>query len=500
MLFLGFREAFCAGDIALYFRLDEDSASKAVHTSRNTPANTHRDTYKLFADEIFSEAPRERRPISLVWEFWNGTKWEELAVNDYTDSFHESGFVEFASPSVARKKEFNKNLFWLRLRFVSGSFEARPFVRAILLNAVYARNAVRYAGEIASSGTGGPNQKVKPAHGPLLPGIEIFINEGSIPPAKEIEAMRAGGIQEPYREEGEEVWVRYTEVPNLYSSGPQSRHFVVDYENGVIFFGDGLRGINPPRGKFNIKLASYAVGGGAAGNAAPAELRVLPQSIPFIAGCENPFAAEGGADRETLDSLKSRAAGILKSRGRAVTAEDFAALACEASASVGRAVCLQEKNRQGEIRVVIIPSPLGDDALDRKLTPSRELLRRVTLYLEARKLVGTRIRVQGPVYRGFRIMLTLTSSPGVLDWDRLRKSITVSLKKSFHALWGGGWEFGKAVSAGAVFKQLEKTEGILSVDEAILFDADAGVAVEKLVLKDDELPFLEEVMIAGRGE
>jgi hypothetical protein len=37
------------------------------------------------------------------------------------------------------------------------------------------------------------------------------------------------------------------------------------------------------------------------------------------------------------------------------------------------------------------------------------------------------------------------------------------------------------------------------VDEAALFDSDAGVVVEKLTLKDDELPFLEEIRITERG-
>jgi predicted phage baseplate assembly protein len=281
-----------------------------------------------------------------------------------------------------------------------------------------------------------------------------------------------------------------------------SRHFVADYERGELLFGDGRRGMNPPRGKFNIKLASYSAGGGEAGNAAPGTLRILAENIPFIAGCDNPFPAEGGADRESVESLKARAAGILKSRGRAVTAEDFEWLSHEASASVGRAFCLREKNRQGEIRVALIPAaPRGPDSPDR-LVPSRELLRRVSCYLDERKLVGTKIRLQGPVYRAFSIFLTLTADTGVLDRERLKKSVVSSLRKTFHPLWGGsgsGWDFGKAVTPGAVLKQLEKTEGLLSADEAALFDIDAGVIVEKLVLKDDELPFLEEVRIEERG-
>jgi uncharacterized phage protein gp47/JayE len=491
-LFLGFREAFPPGDTSLYIKIRDEQVPKAGGREFS------------FFDRSPGDAAGEERLVRLAWEYWNGTEWISLAVNDYTDSFHESGFVEFAAPAgMGRKKEFGKDLFWLRLRFVSGSFETPPVIRDILLNAVYAKNALSYKNEIPGSGTGAPGQWISPAHGPLLPGPELFVDEGSVPPAKEIEAMKADGISEPYYEDGEAVWVRYKEAPNFYASGSFSRHFVTDYGEGKIYFGDGRQGVNPPRRKFNIRLASYSAGGGAAGNVAAGTLRILPQSLPFVAGCDNPFPAEGGADRETVESLKSRAAGVFKSLQRAVTAEDFEWLSREASASVGRAWCLREKNRRGEICLVIIPvMPPGADHGD-KLVPSRELLRRVSAYLDGRKLVGTKTRLQAPVYRTFRILLTLVFGSEVLDSERLKKNITASLREHFHALTGGegrGWEFGKAVSSGAVLKQLEKTGGIISVDEVALFDADAGVIVEKLVLKDDELPYLADIRVTDRKE
>jgi len=122
--------------------------------------------------------------------------------------------------------------------------------------------------------------------------------------------------------------------------------------------------------------------------------------------------------------------------------------------------------------------------------------------LEERKLVGTKIHVQGPVYRVFNIQLNLVFRSDILDVERLKKSIENILRSFCHALTGGegeGWEFGKSVTAGAVLKQLEKVQGILSVDEVRLYDADTGVIVEKLVVKDDEIPYLDDVQIENRG-
>jgi len=39
--------------------------------------------------------------------------------------------------------------------------------------------------------------------------------------------------------------VRYKEVDNFYSPTSLSRHFVVDYQERKVHFGDGQRGINP---------------------------------------------------------------------------------------------------------------------------------------------------------------------------------------------------------------------------------------------------------------
>ena len=214
------------------------------------------------------------------------------------------------------------------------------------------------------------------------------MNEKSIPSANELEIIRKDCGAEPYYEKGDEIWVRYTEVENFYSSNTFSRHYVVDYSCGKILFGDGEKGVNPPKGKFNILMKSYHTGGGTIGNVAKNTLQGLIQSIPFISSCTNPFPAEGGADMESIDSLKGRAAGAFKSLQRAVTAEDFQWLAREASSSVGRSYCLNKRNAKNEVCTIIIPVRPAGVGYEVKLIPSRELIRRVKEFLNERKLVG----------------------------------------------------------------------------------------------------------------
>jgi hypothetical protein len=491
-LFLGFSGRLASGDTALYFKVDE------------TALFSPKPALPSFFRGQESAVEKQRRLVDFAWEYWNGKDWSPLETADRTDSFHESGFVEFAAPeNMMPCRLYNKDCCWIRVTQLSGSFETVPCIQSILLNCVYACNENTYTDEILGSGTGGPGQTYTAAHHGMLPGAVLYVDEGSIPSDNEIEMMKKDGIEKPYYTDHGAVWVRYREVENFYASDTFSRHYCVDYKTGRILFGDGQHGVNPPKRKFNIRLASYHTGGGEGGNVAAHTLQILTQAVPFIAGCENPFPAEGGADMETVENLKSRAAGVFKSLQRAVTAEDFQWLARESSASVGRAFCLKNKDRQGRICTVIIPAMTTVSGYELMLEPSRELIRRVSAYLNERKLVGTPLTVKGPVYRSFGIALELVFKSDVIDAESLKRNIDRELRRSFHALEGGGgkgWEFGKDVTSGAVLKLLEKVTGILSVDSLEIRDIDAGIKVEKLVLKEDELPYLKTVEISDRKE
>ena len=488
-LYIGFSNRLSAGESSIYFRIDET----LNHSERNVFKDFNRDELIHTADS---------RMINLCWEYYNGKKWSLLSVNDNTDSFHQSGFVDIVIPEdISLIEEFGQNLYWIRVTLLSGSFENRPFITDILLNSVYAKNERTHDNEILGSGTGAPGQTLFVAHKGTLKGSVLYVNEKSIPSANELELIKKDCGTTPYYEKDDEVWVRYTEVENFYSSNAFSRHYVIDYSCGKILFGDGMRGVNPPKGKFNILMKSYHTGGGTIGNVAKNMLQGLLQSVPFISGCTNPFPAEGGADMESIDGLKGRAAGAFKSLQRAVTSEDFQWLACEASSNVGRAYCLKKRNAQNEVCTVIIPVRPAGVGYDVKLLPSRELIRRVKEFLDERKLVGTPICVQSPVYKEFSITLAITFKSDVLDEGKTKLRIEKLLRHNFDCLEGdsgSGWEFGKEVTIGMIMKQLEKINEIFSINSVEVFDSDAGVFVEKIILRDDELPFLKDVIIEKR--
>lgn len=489
-LYIGFDNKLPDGESSLYFKINE-SIKQA-----------NKNFFDIFNDKDLSFF-NSKRGITLCWEYYNGQGWKSLSVSDSTDSFHQSGFVDFFVPAdFARSENFGQDLYWIRISLIQGGFESLPCIKDIVINAVYARNEKTYENEILGSGTGAPGQSLVLSHKNILKGSQLYVDEGSMPSENELRMIENDNGKNSVIEEGNRVWVLYKEVENFYSSTPFSRHYVIDYSTGKILFGDGAKGVNPPKGKFNIKMKRYHTGGGAVGNVTKNTIQCMLQSIPFISGCTNPYAAEGGSDMESVDNLKARAAGAFKSLQRAVTAEDYQWLAREASSSVARSYCLKNRNAKNEVCTVVIPVRPKGIGYEIKLEPSRELLRRVKEYLDERKIVGTPICVQAPVYKEFNISIALVFKSDVFDENRVKTHIENSLRSYFDTLdgdGGNGWPFGKEIMIGSVLKQLEKINEILSVNDVELFDLDANVKVEKILLKEDELPFLNKIVIERRG-
>ncbi|MFM6671927.1 MAG: baseplate J/gp47 family protein, partial [Dolichospermum sp.] len=111
---------------------------------------------------------------------------------------------------------------------------------------------------------------------------------------------------------------------------------VNDQKTGKISFGDGQSGMIPPRGRNNIRLSFYRVGGGEQGNLVSQSVNQLKTTIPYIDRVVNLEAAAGGANQEKLERLKERVPQKLRHRNRAVTLQDIEDLAYEASTDVKR--------------------------------------------------------------------------------------------------------------------------------------------------------------------
>ena len=481
-LYLGWEAPFPNDSCAIYFNVLE-----AEH--RGGRAALH-----AFDDR--SDGYVEQR---VVWEYWTGKTWGPLAPRDTTENFTQAGFIEFVGPTDMRKgRRFGDNLYWLRARLEMGGYDEAPRVDRVMLNATYALNVTTFGDTPLGSSQGTPNQFFHFPRGPVLEGEILVVREKDAPRGDELEVIveahgERGVVEDP---DGKGYWVRWSPSDSFYDAGPKDRIYTKDISTGRVTFGDGMRGMIPPKGEKNVRCARYQVGGGAPGNVPANTVVVLKQSLAFVSGVTNPFPATGGCDMESIDQAKLRAPHMIKARNRAVTVEDFEWLAMEASNSVARVKCLPSAAREGEVAVIVVPRAPLHAAIDDKPVPTAELLKKVRRYLQDRKLVSTIVNVVRPAYAELSVHVEFVRTQSGAT-DRIKRGIERALRKFLHPLYGGrsakGWPFGRAVLKIDLYQVVEDVDGVDFVDKVRLHDEDKGLEVEQLKVGDDQLVHLVNV-------
>jgi predicted phage baseplate assembly protein len=308
---------------------------------------------------------------------------------------------------------------------------------------------------------------------------------------------------------GEPTWTTWTQVADFASSSPEDLHFTIDGSLGEVRFGPAIRqqdgslrryGGVPPKDAF-VRMLEYRSGGGQIGNVAPGALRIMKSSFPFVSSVANRRGAIGGVDGEDIENAKLRGPIRLRTRGRAVTTEDFEHIAREAAPNIGRvkAVAAGDGAQAGAVRLLVVPAlPAAEGRVKfDQLAPEATLLEAITRRLEECRVIGTRIAFEPPGYRGITVEATVRPSMGV-NPNRLKADAERALYEYLHPITGGpdhnGWPFGRPVTIGEIYSVLQRVQGAEVVDSVYLFATNAETgqgreATPRLELKPNVLVF-----------
>ncbi|MGW5368694.1 putative baseplate assembly protein [Streptomyces sp. NPDC004009] len=416
------------------------------------------------------------RQPPLVWEAWDGGGWQVCETGeDTTGGLNRPGEVIVYVPAGHTASVIGgTRAGWLRCRVTQAEpgqpfYSESPTVREAAVFTVGGTMSVEHAETVTDvllgTSEGVAGQTFRLGRPPVLLDGE--------PPLLEVSSG--------------EGWQRWEVVEHFGRSGPDDRHVRVDATNGEFGFPPVLRepdgtlrqcGAVPPKGA-QIRVARYRTGGGPAGNVARGAISVLLSSVPYIAQVTNREAARGGVAGETLANAKLRAPDALRMQERAVTAEDYEVISRQAAPSVRRVRCLPAaEGGAGAVRVLVVPDAVADEGDDRlrfeQLIPSDQVLQAITASLDERRLIGTRLVVEPPVYQGVTVVARLAAAPG--DTDRVRDAALAALFRHLNPLHGGpdgtGWPFGRPVQYGEVFGVLQRATGNALIEEIRLFPAD----------------------------
>jgi hypothetical protein len=484
------------------------------------------DNIGIYFDAVEEEG--ETKGPALHWEYFNGSSWEELSVEDETRNFRVPGIVSFIAPEDSQPlPRFGTELHFIRARLKEDGPPGEPLLNGIFPNAVWASQQRTMNDAVLGLSSGMANQVLRFAQIPVLAGERIEVRELSGPRAnvewrvlalqvtnndpnviREFEDMLAQEGSQLEFTRGElrlrrdrnkkvvEVWVHWTEQPHFFDSGPEDRHYVIDRARGLVFFGDGDNGKIPPP-QAQVVSRQHRSGGGLAGNVASGGIKQLLGGIAGVQKVFNPRAAEGGADAETIEQCSVRGPLTIRHRGRAITPPDYETLAREASPAVAFVRAIPTRNASGLalpgwVTLLIIPQ-----SEDERPWPSFGLRQHILKYIEERApadLVGSgQIYVTGPDY--LPIDVTATLSPiDPAEAGNVEKAARRALEDFFHPLRGGpdrrGWDLGRDVYMSDVAAVLERVKGVDYVKELTLF-VQGNLQGERIPIADDR------VVVAG---
>jgi predicted phage baseplate assembly protein len=436
----------------------------------------------------------------LVWEAQTEDGWQPCDV-----SLDESGGLNKAGALVLHVPEGHtaavhegRAAGWLRAMVVDPEPGQPPYSKSPLVQAVAACtvggtvttvHAETVDEEVLGQSEGVSGQRFALANSPLVDNIEQPVVEVS----------------------SHDGWQEWQQVEHFADSGPDDRHFTLDPFSGELAFGPAVRqpdgtirryGAVPAHGE-TIRIRRYAIGGGSLGNVAAGAIKALRSSIPFVASVENRRSAQGGVEGETLDEAKARGPLLLRTRSRAVTAEDYEILAREAAPEISRVRCVPADGRSvaaGAVKLLVVPAAASERGRIRleDLVPAEETFQRIAQRLDETRVVGTNVQLEPPSYRGITVVARLIARRRV-DQNRVREDALDALYQLLNPLPGGGpdgtgWPFGRPVQPGELFAVLQGVRGVELVEDLRLFGANPvtgkrGSEVKRLELDMHSLVF-----------
>ena len=387
------------------------------------------------------------------------------------------------TPSVGQAV-IKDNYFWLGIRILNQ--KPAPLKIAIdylLFNSASARNALSIdIPEQLGNSTGQPYQTFALKNQPL------FRWPGRGNPFDHLVVTVDGT-----------TWAQADDFPagdaQVYRLDPVAGEISFGNFDATTPVGQAGHGTIPPSGVKIVATSYRYVASGAAGNVGAGTIGNLRTVVPGIIGVTNLFSAFDGADEEAIGDTLRRAPGELRTKDRAVSADDYEYLTLEATTDIAIVRCLQAQvhdadgplipttpggpantpawskgdpwtfagidRSPGNVNAIIVPDQGADVA---RPSPTQDQIFTVTDYLDSRRDVTARLKVYGPRYvpilvtTEVRVWQTAISGGLVAGTPAVQADTIQKILAFLHPVRGGpagqGWQVGQHVFLTDLFKAI----------------------------------------------
>ena len=250
--------------------------------------------------------------------------------------------------------------------------------------------------------------------------------------------------------------VAWTEVPSLYQQTPSARVFATLNQpagHTDVLFGDGVEGATLPTGQNNIQ-ANYRIGSGLSGNVGAGSITTLVDRPLGVSGVNNPQAATGGQDPQSVDDIRENAPLSVLTLGRAVSITDYQNFA-QSFAGIAKAYAIWIPSGPGRGVFITVAAaggsalPPGNPTLDNLIT---------SLHSYGNPLIP--INVQSFLETLFSLSADIKCDPAY-DPDAVKANVLQQLRQSYSF---NARTFGQGVSADEVAAFIQAVPGVIAVN------------------------------------
>lgn len=398
----------------------------------------------------------------IGWEYLGEKGWERMNLVDKTEYFHHTGLVTWSgSKDIRRKVLFGQNLFWLRMTDLEEAYqdsagkEHCPKIDGIYPNStsILGVETVEETYEID------PHEEEK----------RIWLSNTDI---AEIEVQVLEWINQ---ESGvpRQVWETWTEALELREDS--TRQYVVDRREGRIEFPKYMNSSCLSDQREIPVRVRYGYCRGDRGNLKSGEVSRMGQTVGFISQSYNPIASVGGTPREKVTEAVKRNARILRHGYRCVSAQDYEAMAWEATRDISRIKCFsgydQNRNReQGAVTLVVLPKDYEDDSYSFEKTKTR-IYEYLSGYMDENILNLGKFYIVRPemIRLDVKVFLELSQENEVFV---TKKRVLEELKHFLDPLYGNfhgeGWEIGTIPNKNQIIHALKRVKGVRHISQLTL--------------------------------
>ncbi|WP_020620943.1 putative baseplate assembly protein [Paenibacillus daejeonensis] len=267
-------------------------------------------------------------------------------------------------------------------------------------------------------------------------------------------------------EEGEMIWTDWERKPDFDESGPDSRHYVVDVQDGVLLFSDGEHGMVPPASALpNIRLIGCRTGIGEGGNVK----ENIVQKIELhgqVLHVTNLYPAYGGAEAETMKEAMLRTRLSLLQPKCGITAEDLEARVYEIPGlRIAKVKTIPgyypklarypEERAVGKISIVVVP--YSKKQLPK---PSEGFIETIGRHLEPYRLLTTDFHIIPPEYVKVTVRATIVVDLRYQGRDHAVGEALTRWLQPYGDTHTSGWTFGHPIYKSDIYDIIHQVPGV----------------------------------------